>query len=159
MVIPESIISPQDIARLDIELRDFADWFGHNTIKQSLHINKTAALPSLSPAAITLLRSVSQQGVLTATALDNVLSAVRQIKDSAPTMTITLAAPPGLQTKQLLVAWCRQNIDQNMLVEFRFSAVILGGMIVRYGSRIFDWSFRRAILSNRDKFAEVLRHV
>ena len=74
-------------------------------------------------------------------------------------MSITLAAPAGAGLKRTLAEWCRQNIDENLLVHFDFNATLLGGMVVNYGSRIFDWSFRRRILEDRAKFPEVLRRV
>ena len=53
---------------------------------------------------------------------------------------------------------CRP-VAPDVLVNFQFNATILGGMVVRYGSHVYDWSFRRQILAKRDTFPEVLRRV
>jgi len=58
-----------------------------------------------------------------------------------------------------LVNWCRENIAPNILITFQFNATLLGGMVIRHGSNIFDWSFRRQILAARNNFPEVLRRV
>jgi F0F1-type ATP synthase delta subunit len=50
-------------------------------------------------------------------------------------------------------------VAPNMLVDFKFNSTMLGGMVVQYGSHIYDWSFRQRILDARDKFPEVLRSV
>jgi F0F1-type ATP synthase delta subunit len=84
---------------------------------------------------------------------------LREFEESAPHITLTLAAPAPNGLKKTLISWCRDNIDKNILVDFKFNATILGGMVVVYGSRIFDWSFKRQILAAREKFPEVLRNV
>jgi F0F1-type ATP synthase delta subunit len=70
-----------------------------------------------------------------------------------------LAAPPSNGIKKTLVAWCRKNIATDILVNFDFNSTLLGGMVVRYGSHVFDWSFRRKILEEHSKFPGVLRNV
>lgn len=157
--LPPSIISPQDLARLEIEVTTFADWFHHNAIKQEMHIAKGTAMPGMTQDCLIVLRSVSANGTLTQASLDELLAAIRASRQSAPTISITLAAPAGNQLKQQLTEWCRRELDAATLVDFRFNATILGGMVVRYGSHVFDWSFRRAILTKRAEFAKVLRNV
>lgn len=157
--LPPSIISPQDLARLEIELTAFADWFHHNAIKQEMHIAQGTAMPGMSQECLFVLRSISTNGTLTQASLDAQLESIRMSRQSAPTISITLAAPAGNQLKQQLTEWCRRELDAQTLVDFRFNATILGGMVVRYGSHVFDWSFRRAILNKRAEFAKVLRNV
>lgn len=157
--LPPNIISPQDLARLEIEVTAFTDWFHHNAIKQEMHIAKGTAMPGMSQECLFVLRSISTNGTLTQTSLDALLNEIRKAHQSAPTVSITLAAPAGNQLKQQLTEWCRRELDPTILVDFRFNATILGGMVVRYGSHVYDWSFRRSILSKRAEFAKVLRNV
>ncbi|HET8709361.1 MAG TPA: F0F1 ATP synthase subunit delta, partial [Candidatus Saccharimonadales bacterium] len=91
--------------------------------------------------------------------LDKNMRALEDYARTAPHLTITLAAPAPASLKQTLTAWCRQNLAPNMLVTFEFNSSLCGGMVVRYGSRMFDWSFRRQIMENKQKFPEVLRNV
>ena len=157
--IPPSVVTPQDIARLELELTGFVDWFQHNAIKQQMHVSKGTAMPGLSREAVLLLRAVSVDGALTQAGIESLQQAVIRIRQHAPTMSITLAAPAGTQLKQQLVTWCRTEIRADVLIDFRFNATILGGMVVRYGSHVFDWSWRRAVLTNRASFAKELRSV
>jgi F0F1-type ATP synthase delta subunit len=46
-----------------------------------------------------------------------------------------------------------------MLVTVRFNSTIAGGMVVRLGSRMYDWSWRRLLMEQRSNYAEVLRRV
>ncbi len=157
--LPANIISPQDLARLEIEVMAFADWFHHNAIKQEMNIAKGTAMPGMSAECIAMLRGVGENGKITQAQLDGLLGNIQKSRQSAPTISVTLAAPAGTQLKQQIAEWCRRELDATMLVDFRFNATILGGMVVRYGSHVFDWSFRRAVLNKRSEFVEVLRRV
>ncbi|MEO5691347.1 MAG: F0F1 ATP synthase subunit delta [Candidatus Saccharimonadales bacterium] len=157
--LPASVVTPQDVARLELELTGFIDWFQHNAIKQHMHVSKGTAMPGLSSEAVELIRAVSVNGSLNQSNIESLQQAIMRIRQHAPTMSITLSAPAGAQLRQQLVAWCRSEIRPDVLVDFRFNATILGGMVVRYGSHVFDWSWRRAVLNNRSSFAKELRSV
>lgn len=157
--IPKGVVSPQDLARLELELIQYADWFSHNSIKHELHLTKGTAMPGLTNDALVLLKSAAKDNRLNRQRLESLLSAIRKLRTLAPTMTITLAAPAGMHIQRMITEWCRREISPSMLVEFRFNSTILGGMVVQYGSHVYDWSFRRIILQKRQDFAEVLRNV
>lgn len=157
--LPNSVSSEQDLATVIVEMHDYAKWHSHSVIKQRVHAGQVNQPPVLSPAATELLRSWGANEPLNQKRLDDLITALEEFKKTAPTMTITLAAPAPGDLKQTLVAWCRKNISPDTLVTFRFNATILGGMVVHYGSRVFDWSFRRQILASRQNFPGVLRRV
>jgi hypothetical protein len=139
--------------------------------EQATPANDTATAPAdtptLTPAAKILLASWAAQvnagtnggQALTSANLDELVLELQDIIDMAPTITITLAAPASAGIKKSLVTWCRANIAPDALVSFGFNATLLGGMVVRFGSHLYDWSFRRQILQNRAKIPEVLRRV
>lgn len=158
-VLPDSIVSPQDITGLLLELHDYARWFSHNAIKKKVHTGRLDNGPELSPQARDLLHEWSKTGPLNVKSLDKNIRALADYAHTAPHMTITLAAPAPARLKQTLTAWCRQNFAPDMLVSFDFNSSLCGGMVVRYGSHMFDWSFRRQILAQKQKFPEVLRNV
>lgn len=160
--LPDSLSSPQDLGAVILEIRGYARWASHAAIKQRAGVRKTTAAdaaPVLSPAAAELVATVGDAGRPSGPALDGLIKTLETYRKSAPTITITMAAPPTNGLKQTLVAWCRANISPDALVSFAFSSSLLGGMVVRYGSHVYDWSFRRQILDNRSKFPEVLRRV
>lgn len=157
--LPDSISSPQDLLALTIEVRAYARWFSHNTIKAKAQASRGSQAPALSPVTVDVVRKWAGNELLTQQGIDDLIAALETFRDTAPTLTITLAAAPAGDVKRTLVAWCRENIAPNALVSFSFNATLLGGMVVRYGSRVFDWSFRREIIANRAKFTEVLRRV
>lgn len=157
--LPDSIASPQDVTALLLEINEYSRWFYHNGIKEKTHTKHVVMPPVLSPAALEFIRTGSGNKLLSQQVLDSLIQELEKHSTRAPSLTITLAAPPAADLKKTLVAWCRENVAPNILVNFQFNSVLLGGMVVRYGSHIFDWSFRRQILAAREKFPEVLRRV
>ena len=159
LVLPNTVSSPQDLLALTIDVRSYARWFIHNTIKAKASASRGSDAPDVSPTTLELIRNWTGSQLLTQESLDELIATLEKFRDEAPVLTITLAAPAGGEVKKTLVTWCRANIAPNVLVSFRFNASLLGGMVVRYGSHVFDWSFRREIIANRDKFAGALRSV
>jgi hypothetical protein len=157
--LPSSISSQQDLKALIVEIREYSRWFSHNAIKQRVNAKHAAEAPILTPAAKDMLREWSGQKAVSEQSLDELIKVLQTYASTAPSLTITLAAPPTAGLKQTLVAWCRSNVAPDILVSFQFNSTLLGGMVVRYGSRVFDWSFRRQILNNSEHFPEVLRRV
>lgn len=157
--LPDSVASSQDLTALLIEVREYARWFAHESIKRRVDITHASTQPALSPATTELIRTQEAKSKLTQQGLDGLIKTLESYSRTAPSITLTLAALPTLSIKSTLVAWCRDNIAPDILVSFRLNTTLLGGMVVQYGSRVFDWSFRRQILSTRDRFPEVLRSV
>ena len=157
--LPDTVSSAQDLATLTNEVRDYAKWFAHNAIKERVHAKNATPPPTLSPGALELVRSAGSGKLLSSQSLDQLIASLEDAKNSADSVTITLAAPATSSVKQALVRACRDNIADNALVTFKFNSGLCGGMVIHYGSHVFDWSFRRQILENRDRFTEVLRRV
>jgi hypothetical protein len=159
LTLPAEVSSRTDLKALQLEIREYARWYAHNAIKKQLKARHATAAPELTPAASALLRHWQSAKPLNRQSLDELIRLLADTEDHAKYLTITLAAPPTTGLKKLLVGWCRDNIAPDVLVNFEFNSTLLGGMVVRYGSRIFDWSFRRQILENRQQIAEALHRV
>lgn len=157
--LPASVASAQDIAAILLETRAYSRWFAHESIKQRVRGGTLAKAPAQTPALQELLHTWAAGGQITQTKLDALIAALENYRKTAPHLTITLAAPATGAVKATLVEWCRKNISANVLISFEFNATILGGVVVRTGSRVFDWSFRRKLLDGRAAFPEVLRRV
>ncbi len=159
MNLPSSISSQQELNVLSLELHEYSKWFAHNAIKERVHAKNGTPPPSLTSEASELIRAASSGKLLNQVILDKLIADIEQLKKTAKNATITLAAPVNKQTKIALVSACRENIESNLLVTFKFNSTLCGGMVIQYGSRVFDWSFRRQILENRSQFAGILKSV
>ena len=157
--LPSSVLSLQDLKSIIVDIRKYSEWFSLNAVKTKVAGSPYAEQPAISPAAITYVEQLAAKAPLSVASLDGLIKELEKLGATLPSITITLAAPAPGSLKITLVNWCRQNIDPNILVDFRFNSTILGGMVLQYGSHIYDWSFRRQILTARQHFPEVLRRV
>lgn len=159
LTLPDSVASAQDLATILGDVHTYAKWASRELIKQKVSGKSTGPHPEISSDASAIIRAWSSGKALTQTNIDSLVKALEDYKKAAPTITITLAAVPSGEVKAKLVAWCRKEIAQDVLVSFRLNRNILGGMVVAYGSHIHDWSFRRKLLEAPKPFHEVLAHV
>jgi len=157
--IPASVSSPSDITTLILEVRAYAQWYGQYANAQRTGSRYKTPQPELSEVASEVIRAWAKEAPLTSARIDELTANLEHIQKTAPVITITLAAAATTEVKRALVTWCRAHIHDDILVTFRFNATILGGMVVRYGSRVYDWSFRAAIMNGRRRFPEVLSRV
>ncbi len=153
------VSSPQDLRAITLEVRQYAQWFSQYSIKKRVSSSKSDAPPPMSETGVALIKELTDSKQLSQAGLDELIAALENLETTSPRITITLAAAAPNSLKKTLVAWCREQIEPNILVDFRFNSTLLGGMVVRYGSHVYDWSFRRQILAARGSFPEILRRV
>jgi hypothetical protein len=157
--LPDSVASSQDLAALIAEIHSYGKWWAHESIKKRIDVKHKSAPPTMTPGAAQIIHEWSSKTELSRQRIDELITILQGYSKSATTITITLPAPATPAIKATLVGWCRSNIAPDIFVTFSFNATLLGGMVVRFGSRVYDWSFRRQILASRAKFPEVLRRV
>lgn len=157
--LPDTICSPQDLTALILEVQEYARWYEHESVKQRTGAKNRSTQPVLSVTTAAFLRSATTNGTLQPVQLDALIGGLEQHKAAAPTITVTLAAPAPEHIKKQLTAWCRTELSPSILVSFEYNRTLLGGMVVRYGSHVHDWSFRRSLLTTPVKFSEVLTRV
>jgi hypothetical protein len=153
------VSSPQELKSLLMGVRSYAHWYAQTTVKMKVTKDMSQTAPAVSQAVTDLLNTWFSQTPPSQTGLDELLALLQKFESTAPRITITLAAAAPESLKKQLTNWCRQNIDPNLLVDYRFSSTILGGMVIRHRSHVYDWSFKRQIMANRANFPEVLRRV
>lgn len=155
--LPDTIISPEDLSALILELREYKAWQAQYAIKKRAGASKLPDAPELTPPASAYLADLPSP--LTESALETSIHELERLHAAPSKLVITLAAVPNDAIKRQIVTWCRSELTPDALVSFQFNSTILGGLVVRCGSRIFDWSFRRQILDKKNSFAEVLHRV
>ena len=155
----DSVYSPQDLKAIILEVRKYAHWAAQYTVKMRVSSDKSVPAPTISLTTTNIIKEWAEQNPLNEKSIGELISSLEALEATSPRITITLPAVPGNSIKKTLVMWCRQNIDEDILVDFHFNSTLLGGMVVRYGSHVYDWSFRRQILATRERFPEILRRV
>ena len=158
---PATLYSPQQLAVVRDEISRYVNWLGHEQVRLTVGEvpNKLEGAPPLSLLTTQTMAAWQGDRPASAQTLTELMTELAGWLDKAPRVSLTLAAPPGDGMKQRLVQWLRQEIHPRALVTFQFNSTLLGGLVVRIGSRIFDLSLRQQILSHRTEFAERLRRV
>jgi hypothetical protein len=152
-------LSTQDLKEVILEVHKYATWFNQTAVKMRITKDNSYELPTILPAATNIINEWLAGRAPSQKSIQDLLTALEDFEATAPIVTVTLAAPPPNSLKQTLAEWFRKNVDPNTLVNFKFNRTILGGMVVSYKSHVYDWSFRRQILTSKEKFPEVLRNV
>jgi hypothetical protein len=155
----DNVTSTQDLKAVILEVRTYAKWFGQTVVKMHLKRGSSYKPPIISQPAVNLINGCSTNQQISQKSLDELIAALEDLEATAPHISVALAAPPPGDLKKTLTEWFRKNIAPNILVDFSFNSTILGGMVIQYGSHVYDWSFKRQILASREHFPEVLRHV
>ena len=159
LVLPDMIASPQDLMQLILEVKLYANWYAHESIHQRVVEKKGEVAPAISPSTQKVISDWDSLSPVSTKGFSELIETLESYAKNAEVMTITLAAPVTQTVKASLVGWCRKNVSAHIFVSFRFNSTILGGMVVRHGSRIFDWSFKRQIIAASENFVKVLRRV
>lgn len=155
----EYISTSQDLKAAILDVRRYAKWYSQAAVKARVAKIDAAQAPAISTPAAAIINQWNKEKPINPKSLDELLLTLERIDMTVPKVVITLAAPAPASLRNTLTQWCRKNIDPNALVDFRFNSTILGGLVIRHKSRIYDWSYRRQILAGRGHFAEVLRRV
>jgi hypothetical protein len=146
MTLPYDVYSPDQISALTMELRRYIG-ARQDASRRSDH--GASSQLTLSAQLSSLLES---SGDITAQQLLEELEAVLK---NAPTVHIITGGPAGNQLKHQITAWFRDNIHPSTLVDFAFRHDLGGGVVVRAGSRIYDFSLKRRIMDNRHRISEL----
>ena len=71
--LPDSVASAQDLTSLQLEVRDYAKWFTHESIKKQVDNNSKSEPIPLSTSAKDLIREWSQKNELSRQNLDELI--------------------------------------------------------------------------------------
>lgn len=155
IILPDSIASRQDVARLRTEVERYQSWSRQYQNAARRDIQYQREQPLLSEAASLLIRRWLEAKQSSA----DLIKTLAGIANQAPSITLTLAAPPPPTVQAELVKWVRSHIDKQMLVDFRWNSSIIGGMIAQTNNALYDWSHRNLLMGSREKLVERLRRV
>lgn len=120
---------------------------------------KNTPLPALSPESQLLLELLTLEQRTNDEAVDKFRADIETMVTATPTITVTLAALASHGLKTELTQWFRQNIRQDLLLSFVVNPDISGGMMVRTTNRVFDFSFRKLLLTDTKRFTKALENV
>ncbi len=156
-ILPASVSGPAELNQLRRELRDINDFLIQAAIREA---GKSVTTPKPS----NMMNDVTSQNKLNLLSeLDRKLldTQLERLQSHAPVVHMSFASEaPGAFT-QKLVAWWRQEVHPEVLLQVGLQPGIAAGCVVRTPNKYFDFSLRKQFAEQRELLVRSLgdRHV
>lgn len=152
LMLPPSVITRVDVSRLITELEQL----DNDLVTRDVHIKIDM------PITDQLTFSEQMNDFLSLNNLeigDNVqrtelINRVRQLKDTAPIMHITFAAPADIDSLRQLASWLRQSVHPQSIMTVGLQPSLIGGAYVRTPNHVHDFSMRAKLAGHRHLIVE-----
>lgn len=152
ILLPNDVISPTDIYRLIRELEVLDNFFRQSEIR-------SGGTPQSPPRYSRLLDSVvtrNEINLLDQSARDSLLESMRTLSETAPVIHMSFSVDPPGAYIQKIVAWLRENLQQDILLRTGLQPNIGAGCVVRTTNHAYDFSLRKYFDSKREYFGQKL---
>lgn len=149
-VLPVSIMSPTDVARLLREIESIDNFFRQSAIRAA---GTQDAMPRMSKL-LDQLAADNQLNVLQEEHRKYVVDSLEILHTSAPVMHMSFSIDPPGPYVQKIVTWLRRNVHAQVLVTIGLQPNIGAGCVVRTTNKIFDFSLREYFNDKRGFFIE-----
>ena len=138
--LPLGVVGKSELRRLAMELDRLDDYF----VKAAAQKNDNQAAPPVTHLLdeISKLNSVN---LLEAGQRKKLGEALNEIIKQAPALSISFASEPSPQAVQRLLAWFRDNIHPQALLQIGLQPAIAAGCILRTPNKIFDLSISASL--------------
>ncbi len=157
--LPVDLYSVDQLSAIMLELHDYTSILLSHAIK----IKATnSQLPAEAPHISALLLGVFHGASITPgnqTKAESLLHALELIRSRAPVVHVTLPALPNRTFKRQLTVWFRSEVHPHTFLSFVTRTDMGGGIILQAGSGVYDFSFRRQLLGNKHRIAEIFASV
>jgi hypothetical protein len=147
--LPAEIYSPDQISELTLELRNYID------TRRDRNLQKQTGADVPPPPMSTELRKLFEATSEEVGTPESLLLELEKVLRNYPVVHLLLAATPGISLKKQLTLWFRTEIDHRILLTFNVRHDIGGGAMVRAGSKVYDFTFRKKILDNKHRITEL----
>lgn len=151
MKLPIELYSPDTLSFTIMELSRFASDLRDANARGK---NGQAQLPD-PPEALAHILEIMKVAPGDAESVEALRRSLEQYLLKSPTVHIILAAAPSSAIKRQLAEWFRSQINPDILLTFTVRSDIGGGIVVQAGSHLYDFSFKRILLGNKARIAEI----
>jgi len=157
LALPADIYTPDQLSMCIQELRGLISARRDLAAKSRVG-NTPETTPAVPPFTASLLQANRLSGS-TAKELEELVKALESLRLKAPVVHLTLAALPGPKLSVKLVEWFRREIHPSTLLLFVMDHTIGGGVVIRVGSRVYDFSFSSQLVRHKNRIAEISARV
>ena len=150
--LPNSVISPSDVARIERELNSLDDFFVAAKARQS---GTSMQLPKLT-RILNQLAQDNNVNLLEEADRHRLGKALKLAYDKAPTLHISFATEASPKALDKMVAWIRSNIHPQALIQVGLQPSIAAGCFLRTDNKTFDLSLRAAMKKSEPQLLKLI---
>ncbi len=150
LVLPPTIVGVIDVNRLGRELEAFEDYMEQAKARKS-----AKATPPRTSRLLDELAEANQLNLLQDADRERLQAFLGALKD-APSVHISFAADPSALFTQKIVAWFRENVHPNIMVQVGLQPNIAAGCVVRTQNKVFDFSLRENFTQNQQSLINAI---
>ncbi|MBA3679304.1 hypothetical protein H0W80_03915 [Candidatus Saccharibacteria bacterium] len=96
--------------------------------------------------------------VFTTTTQANLASYFKRLLQSAPQISLVMAALPNSEEQAELIGWLRSHIHPQAFMHIAQNSDLLAGCIVRTDNMVYDFSLRSSLFAQSDSLAMRLQN-
>lgn len=153
ILLPVNVTSKTDVIRLQREVELIDDFFLRSKVRKS---GETLQPPKTSQL-LDSTAHVNDLNLLQDADREKLTSELKQVVTKAPVLHISFASSPGQKFMERLVAWFRQEIHPNALLDIGLQPSIAAGCTLRTTSKYFDFSLRKHLAEKKPELLEKMR--
>lgn len=120
------------------------------------HLVPLCSCPKISRLLSTLAKD-NQLNLLEEEQRTNLQTALNKVYDSAPSMHISFAVEPSPRALEKILAWMRQNIHPQILLQVGLQPAIAAGCVLRGTNKVFDMSLRSNLTKQTEYLTQLVR--
>ncbi len=151
-VLPTSIISSIDVARLEREVESVRGFLEQAERRKA---GERTALPKMSR----MLEEIAEENAVNLLHVDQLQKLediLKTLKVQAPVIHLSFAAEPTSAFLQKLVSWFRKEVHPLTLLQVGLQPSIAAGCIVRTTNKYFDFSLRQYLTGSKQQLIELM---
>src|SRR5688572_11970854 len=137
-VLPESVVSPVDIAQVIRELEETDQALQQAGLRKG---GVEVKLPRVG-RLLTEIAEANQRNLLHADNRQQLMADLTELQAAAPTLHLSFNADPSAAFMQKLTTWLRQEIHPHALVRTGLLPSIGAGCVLRTTNKVFDFSLK-----------------
>lgn len=159
--LPDSISTSEQLISFIESLSDYQSYIRRLNIAAKAKVDSAKSpvleAPAMPAELLEFLKAQFGDEPVTIDRLEEIKGFFRDIKEKSPSVHIMMAFLPTASEKAQLTHWFRENIAADILLSFSQNSGMIGGMLIRTRTRIFDFSMRTTLMANRHYLAELLK--
>ena len=154
LMLPASVVSKADVARLAAELERIDSDLSTNTVRAKVGASTFEVPPMSRQLADFVLEN--KLDVAAATTRTQLIKRVGAMKDTLPIVHMTFASEADRESLGQLALWLRTSVHPQAVIDVGLQPGLVAGVYLRTANRVFDLSLKGALKQGRGILASDL---